>query len=534
MKLSAESWQRLLPRYLKRDRLTILFWIVGLSLFAAAEVPIMEGITADGGQVGLFQTLSNPAMVAMLGPVPVSDLADYTFPVMYSHMMLLFSALFSMILSSLHVVSHSRREEDSGLLEMIRALPLGRLANSVALFLETVLINIGLGLAITALMLSFGAEGMDVYGTLIFAGAIAMAGVLGAGIALLVAQLAPTAAAANAGSIGVILLLYMLRAWTDIRSSGLSRLNPLSWAYLVMPYAQNAWRYLIYSLILGFMLFFLASILEERRDLGASFFRPRVGRREARRSLLSVWGLWSRLNRGTVLAWYTGLFVLGASYGSIYGDMQSFVDTSDLLKQLFGASGGSLEASFTATLMVVMAGLAGIVPISVVNRLGTEERSGRLAAVLGTRVSRSKLYWLVVLQSVLSSLVAILVSSLGLGLTAIALLTEQTLFLRDFVVAGMNLLPSVLLFVGLAAVGIGIRASWGRVAYIYLIYSFMLSYFSGMAEFPKLLTYSVPQHYLPLMPTEAFRLMPWLWMLGLAAGLFVVGSWLYRRRDLEI
>ena len=69
------------------------------------------------------------------------------------------------------------------------------------------------------------------------------------------------------------------------------------------------------------------------------------------------------MNRGTALAWLFTYGILGAAYGSIYGDMQTFMEGNDLMKQMFTHSGTSLEASFTATIMMVMIGLGVILSL---------------------------------------------------------------------------------------------------------------------------------------------------------------------------
>ena len=53
--------------------------------------------------------------------------------------------------------------------------------------------------------------------------------------------------------------------------------------------------------------------------------------------------------------------------------MQVFIESNELIEQMFSAEGVSMEASFTGTIMMVMIGLVSILPITIVNKLYTAE-----------------------------------------------------------------------------------------------------------------------------------------------------------------
>src|SRR5699024_8553826 len=118
-------------QYLKRDWKKMIVWILGLGLFSAGFVPAFKEIAKGQGLEGMYETLKNPAMISMVGPTPVESV-DYTLGAMYAHEMLLFCGLFAMIIAVLHVVGHTRKEEDLGLTELLRSFQIGRQANSLA------------------------------------------------------------------------------------------------------------------------------------------------------------------------------------------------------------------------------------------------------------------------------------------------------------------------------------------------------------------------------------------------------------------
>src|SRR5699024_12679922 len=97
-------------------------------------------------------------------------------------------------------------------------------------------------------------------------------------------------------------------------------------------------------------------------------------------------------NKGTIISWLIAFVIMGAAYGSIYGDMQTFLESSEIVKQMFTHSGVSLEESFTGTIMMVMIGLVSILPIAIVNKLFSEESSLHLRQLYVSRVTRRQLY----------------------------------------------------------------------------------------------------------------------------------------------
>lgn len=232
-------WSVLLWQYLKRDWKKILFWIAGLGLFTGGFVPAFEELAKGQGLQGMYETMQNPAMVAMIGPSPVTQAADYTVGAMYANEMLLFSGLFAMIISVLHVVSHTRKEEDLGLTELVRSFQVGRLANSFAVLVEVVLINLLLAAFIGTLMTSFGVTSMEASGAYLFGASVGLAGLLGGVIALVFAQIMPNSSGATGVSLAIVGVLYTLRASSDVTNIDWSYWNPMGWTYLTHPFTNN-------------------------------------------------------------------------------------------------------------------------------------------------------------------------------------------------------------------------------------------------------------------------------------------------------
>lgn len=534
MKEKFASWFILFAQYFKRDWKKIIIWVAGLGLFAGAYVPAFEEIAKGDGALGMFETMQNPAMISMVGPTPVTSGADYTLGAMYAHLMLLFCGLFAMIITIMHVVGHTRKEEDQGLTELVRSFAVGRQANSLAVLLEAVIINVLLGLFTAGVMVSFGVASIDLPGSLLFGASLTIAGIIGAALALVMAQIFATAAGATGASLGIVGLLYILRGTTDISDVALSMFNPMGWTYLTYPFTKNSWLPILYGLLFTVVVVLAAFALEGKRDMGAGYLPEWAGRAHAKKSLLSTPGLFFRLNRGIIIAWLVAYLILGAAYGSIYGDMQTFLESNELLQQMFTATNSSLEASFTSTIMMVMIVLACILPIAIVNRLSAEESRGNLAQFWCTRMTRGKLFWTSIGLAVGAGLLSILAAVVGLGGTALSVMEgKSTMTLGDFMAAGFNFFPALLFAIALAALALGFYPKLGKVVYAYLGYSFVLNYFAGILDLPDWLNKTAVQSWLPRLPVADFDLPTFATITIISVLLIIAGYFGYRQRDLK-
>ena len=533
MKEKFALWSVLFSQYVKRDWKKIIVWVIGLGLFSGGFVPAFEEIGKGQGLIGMFETMQNPAMVAMVGPTAVTTATEYTIGAMYANEMLLFCCLFAMIVSILHVISHTRKEEELGLTELVRSFRVGRQANSLAVMIETVIINLGLSLCTSILMIFFNVTSITVEGSLLFGLSIGIAGMIAATIALVFAQIMPTSSGATGASLGMVGLLYIVRATTDVSNINLSMVNPMGWTYLTYPFTENNWLPLIFGLLFSCIVIVFAFVLEEKRDMGAGYLPEKEGRATAKKSLLSVPGLFVKINKGVIISWLVAFVIMGAAYGAIYGDMQTFLESNELMKQMFTLTGVSIEVSFTATIMMVLIELVTILPIAVVNKLFNEEARLHLSQLYSTKVTRGQFYWVTIVLAVIVGVVGIVFAAGGLGATAISVMSKgANMNIADFLVAGLNYLPSVLFFIGLAALALGWIPKLGKVVYAYLGYSFVLNYFGGILDLPDWFSKTAIQSWIPRMPTEGFDGTIFIVMTLLSISLMLIGYLGYKKRDM--
>ncbi len=533
MKEKFARWNVLFVQYLKRDWRKIIVWILGLGLFSGGFIPAFEEISKGQGLIGMYETMQNPAMISMVGTTPVKTASDYTLGAMYANEMLLFCALFAMIIAALHVVSHTRKEEEHGLTELVRSFQVGRGANSLAVIMEIVIINVLLAIFIGAVMTLFGADTISAEGSFLFGVSIGAAGILGAVIALVMAQIMPTSSGATGLSLGTVALLYIIRAVTDVSNANLTMLNPMGWTYMTYPFTENNWVPLIFIVIFYIIMLFAAFMLESSRDMGAAYLPEREGCGTAKKSLLSVHGLLIKINKGVMLSWLIAFAVMGAAYGSIYGDMRSFVGNNEMLSKMFTVAGVLIEESFTGTIMTVMIALVCVLPITIVNKLFSEEVRLRFSQLYCTKITRFQLYWTTVILASIAGAAGVLLASGGLGAAAISAMGDtSSMNIGDFLSAGYNFLPCVLFFIGLAALALGWVPKLGKAVYIYLGYSFALNYFEGILDLPEWFSKTAVQSWIPRMPMDNFDIKIFIAITLIGIALMISGYIGYCKRDM--
>src|SRR5699024_12089602 len=98
---------------------------------------------------------------------------------------------------------------------------------------------------------------------------------------------------------------------------------------------------LILAFIFSLVLIFVAFLLEGNTDMGGGYLAQREGRESAKQSLLSARGLFIKINKGVIISWLIAFVIIGAAYGSIYGDMQTFLESNEMMKQMFSQTGFS-------------------------------------------------------------------------------------------------------------------------------------------------------------------------------------------------
>ena len=149
-----------------------LFSIVATTIGVAVAYGDVYKTKADL-QASAF-TMANPAMQAMLGPG--YSIENYNLGAAFASEMLLFTAIAIAIMNILFVSSSTRKDEEEGRLEMIRALPTGRLSYMAASGVMMVIINLLLYLTISLGLGLIGQEGMSWESSFLYGAILASTG----------------------------------------------------------------------------------------------------------------------------------------------------------------------------------------------------------------------------------------------------------------------------------------------------------------------------------------------------------------------
>jgi len=524
---------------LRRDRIQLPVWILGLTLLQVSQAASIAGVftteaerarqaAIEAGQA-VSLLFNGPALGTSLGAiitVETSFLAIVMIPIM----------------SSMAVVRHTRQNEETGRAEMLGATVIGRYASLTA----AVLVAIGANLVLAALFLAvLVSNDLPVSSSLLAALSAAAAGISFAGIAAVTAQIAESSRAANGLALAVLGVAFLLRGvgdtLADVTADGVralsawpSWLSPVGWAQQTRPFDEDRWWVLALPAVLFVVLVGVAFTLTRHRDFGSGMLPTRPGPAEAPKSLLSPVGLAWRLQRGVLIAWAAGVAILGVTMGMIADAADQILSASDQIRESFEQMSGG--APLTDTFFAVMATFAGIsvagYAVQSLLRLRSEESSGRVEPLLATAVSRPA--WMAShIACALAGTVGLLLlfgvtTAVGYGLVisdfgdfgrilgAAAVQMPAALVLGGFVVAVFGLLPRY-------ATGV----SWAVLAVCVV-----LGWVGELLQLPQSVLDLSPFGHIPAVPAEDVTAMPVIALTTLAVVLALVGLVSFRRRDL--
>lgn len=522
----------LLTRFIiKRDRIRIPLWLIGISsLTLMVPVLFADLYPSQQERDGMAMTMENPAMTAMMGQ---GDLSNYTIGAMTAHQMLLLTALVVGLMSILLVARHTRADEEDGRIELIRSLPVGRLSTINATLLVLVVTNVILVLINGFGLYALGIESMDLEGSLLYGATLGGTGILFAGITAVFAQLSESSRGVIGYSVAALLIAYLIRAVGDVGNETLSWFSPLGWVTQTQVYSNNNWWPILLMFGVAIILFILANYLHAIRDLEAGFLPARPGRRNASPLLQNPMGLALRLQRTGMIAWAVGLIVMGMSYGSVMGDMESFFQGNELIEQLLLTEGGAtLTEQFIPMLMMVMGMLATVPPVMAINKLVGEEKKNRIEHLLSRAVSRTRLMGSYLLISLLNGFIMVSFSAIGFWSAGTTVMEGGLDFGTTFG-AAIVYYPAMVVVISVAALFVGWLPKMTSLTWLYIVYSFIVLYLGGLFQFPDWVGKLSPFGYIPQLPVEEMEWVPVIILSIIGLLLMMVGLIGYNKRDME-
>ena len=517
---------------LRRESIRTPVWIISILSFTIMMALLIPGLYTQGADREIMaETMKNPAVTVMLGPG--YGLENYTDGAMMSHFMLLFTAVAVGIMSILYAVRHTREDEETGRTEIIRSLPVGHLSNLTAAFIVAVIINIIIFLTVGFGLYYTGNESMDFNGSMLYGAVLGATGILFTGLTCLFAQLSSNTRTVMGYSFGFLILAYFIRGIGDIENEVLSLISPLGLSLRAQVYVNNYWWPVLITLGVSIICFGIAMYLNSIRDLESGFISAKPGRVRASRLLVSPLGLALRLQKTTIIAWTIGMFILGAAYGSVLGDLEGFLTSSDAIQQMIPVvEGFNLTERFMTMLMIILSILGTIPVLMYVLKLRSEEKNQRTEQLHATAVSRSNIIFSYTLIGLVGAIIIQFVSIIGLWSSAIFVM-DDPISLKTLLKAGFAHLPALWIMIGLTVILIGWAPRLTGIAWLYLGYSFFVVYLGEMLKLPDWMARLTPFGHTPQIPVEEVEPLTIIVLTLIALVLIAIGFIGYNRRDIE-
>ncbi len=522
----------LLRLALRRDRILLPAWMlaylaysVGGTAAAIALYPTMQSRVDAASAVNDL-----PAMLVMYGrvwdPQSLGSVAMMK-PIG-------FGGIFAAILAILLVTRHTRTEEESGRLEVIGSLVVGRWAPlAAALSLVTGVMTVLC--AVNALGVI--GTGLPAGSAWVWAISVSLCGLVFAAITGVTAQLTQAARAANTLAFMMLALAFLLRgtadaAGTPAASAWWSWLSPVGWQDQVKAFAGDRWWALLPPVLTIALLTPAALSLARHRDLDAGLIPQRSGRASAGPGLRSALSLSLRLQRGLMLGLLVSYLLMALLLGSIASTANRFLDSQQMRDWLLRSAGSS--DPFVA-FMVFEVGFAGVLSalcgVILARRIGSEEQAGRLEPLLATSASHRRLLGAHIVVALLGTTLLQLALALGFWLGNA---TQSGNFsgLPEAIARTIVYLPAIWVLVGLAFAVFALLPGQAYLSWVAVAATVLVSEFGTLLSWPSLVLDLSPFTHVPRLPATPMLWTPTLWLLLVSGGLLLLALARFPRRDL--
>ena len=531
---------RLLRLALRRDRLTLPAWILGMGAFVAVTTALFDDrfSTNPGLLEQDTRIVVENAGMRVLGLVTGASVGGYTL-----HRDALTLAVLAAMMSVLAVVRHTRQSEELGREEMLGAVVVGRYASLAAATAVTLAANVALAVAIA---LGLVVAGQPVAGSLVGGASIAVVGVFFTGVAAVTSQLTSTSrgatglASAAVGAAFALAALGNMMGTVDVArlrvtSAWPAWLSPIGWGQQMRPYADNLWWPAALACLALVGLFATAVVLVGRRDVGRGMWAERRGAASAHPALLSPTGLVWRLQRGALLGWAAALVGFGLVFGALSDQIAGQEGAST---EWYDAFGGDVDliGAYWASMMQIAGTAVSIYVVTLMLRLHRDESQGVLESVLATAVSRLQWLGAYAVNAVVGALLLMLGFAVAMAVTGGGALGGTAPLLGDLVVAALVQLPAIAVLGAAAVAMAAVAPRWasGLLWALVVVFIVVGPMFGASLGLPSWLLNLSPFTHVPNAPAAAVTLTPILGLALTAALLAVTSALGMRHRNLAL
>ncbi|MFC5262747.1 ABC transporter permease [Kribbella qitaiheensis] len=525
---------------LRRDRITLPAWILGLTIFTTATTALwaneFRNPAADLVQETRV-TATNPG-IRMLGLASGPSVGGYAMVRDY-----LLLAVLAALMSTFAVVRHTRQSEESGRAELIGAASVGRYANLAAALIVTIVSNI-----VLAALLGLGliVAGQPPGGAFAAGAAVAAVGVAFAGVAAVTAQLASSTRGASGLAAAVLGVAFLTSGIGNMAGrvdpSGLrvnsawpAWLSPIGWGQQMRPFGGDHWWPLGLAVALFLACTGTAVLLAARRDFGQGILPQRRGRAQAGRVLRSPVGLAWHLQRSAFIGWAIGMLGFGLVMGGLIGQVK---DSTGAARDWYTEMGGSelILDAYRASVMQMAGMAAAIYTVQVLLRIRAEEVDGPVEQVLSTAVSRFR--WVAghAVTALLGATTLLLLFATGSGLAAGGVLGDRAGQVRILQGAALVQMPGILVVAAAVIAAAGLIPRFAAALSWALLMAFILvgPLFGPTFKLPLWVQDLSPFTHVPKAPAVAVTTAPVLTLLAVVAALTLTGLLSLRHRNLTL
>lgn len=517
---------------LRRDRIKLPAWLLGLTLFAyyyGVALPEIYQTPKDLDAVKGFT--EGPVGALLAGPGYGMDAPTIERVVVgvYGLYFMILAGLMNILLVS----RHTRVEEQTGRAELVRANVIGRHAPLTAALAVAVAANVALSFLIAGAMA--GAD-LDTSDAVLFGASIGAVGLAFAGVAAIAMQVTEYSRAASGIAGAVLGAAYVVRAAGDMLDDGgsaLSWFSPIAWAQQTRAYVDGRWWPLALAVVFFAVTAGVGYALSVRRDVGGGLAAARGGSPEAASWLRSPSTLAFRLQRASLLGWGAALVTASVVYGGITKQLvDAYEDMPDNMLEVLGGDPDNMLDGYLSVMALFMALMVAIFVILGIQSLRSEETKGRAEPVLSTATGR--LSWLGSYAGVLAlNAVALLVmAGLSMGI-AVAISVSDASYVWDLTAAHLIYAPAVLVVLGVAALLFGVLPRIIGLTWAVLGFALIIGFFGPIMDLPSGVADLSPFEHIARLPLDPMSWAPMFVLTALAAGLIAASLVGLRRRDIE-
>ena len=515
---------------LRRDRVLLTVWVLGLAVMVASSVAATAGLyTSEAARIEASEAInSTAALVALYGKVYV--------PTSLGALSLIkltaFGAAIVGIVFVFLIARHTRGEEESGRLELIAAGAVGRAAPLAAALLYASVGALTLGLLTTVGLL---VTGLDAPGSVAFGLSWALSALVFSAATAVAAQLTVSRRVTIGLGLVAVGVAYVLRAVGDLAEGDpgwLSWLSPIGWSQQIRPFAGDRWWVAAISLAAVVVLVPIAFTLRAHRDLGSGLLPDRPGPAVGR--IHGITGLAWRLQRGPLIAWTAAVVVMGFVLGSIAQNVSGLLDTEEM-REFITMLGGeqALVSAFIAAEVSIFGIMVAGYGISALFRLRQEESSGRLDLLLSTSTHRLRWAWAHAAIALLGVAMLLLLGGAAIGVGHLMASGGEDPAVPELVGAAAAHLPAAWVMSGIVILLFGwlpraMPAAWALFAAF-----IVLGEFGQLWQLPTWVLDISPFAHSPLLPGQEFTWGPMAALTTVAALLTILGMAGWRRRDVQ-